>query len=145
MKILERYSSPDDSCHQLAQELSKELVTTFSYILDPKDKEFCPEYLVATYLTPEWRFLIKSEQMPAIRKYLQGNLGFNLKLLFVDYVLTMINLGVVNCGADIAAAGNDSSLMFCLEGYEEFQEEFTSSLTSSSNGRGKFIVRKYPY
>ena len=73
MKILERYSSPDDSCHQLAQELSKELVTTFSYILDPKDKEFCPEYLVATYLTPEWRFLIKSEQMPAIRKYLQGN------------------------------------------------------------------------
>ena len=141
MKILERYSSPDDSCHQLAQELSKELVTTFSYILDPKDKEFCPEYLVATYLTPEWRFLIKSEQMPAIRKYLQGNWVFILKLLFVDYILILIYLGVVNCGADVATSPH----MFSLDGFEEFTEEFTSSLTSSTFGRGKFIVRKYPY
>ena len=144
MKILERYSSPDDSCHQLAQELSKELVTTFSYILDPKDKEFCPEYLVATYLTPEWRFLIKSEQMPAIRKYLQGNWVFILKLLFVDYILILIYLGVVNCGADVAAVAT-SPHMFSLDGFEEFTEEFTSSLTSSTFGRGKFIVRKYPY
>ena len=144
MKILERYSSPDDCCHQLAQELSKELVTTFSYILDPKDKEFCPEYLVATYLTPEWRFLIKSEQMPAIRKYLQGNWVFILKLLFVDYILILIYLGVVNCGADVAAVAT-SPHMFSLDGFEEFTEEFTSSLTSSTFGRGKFIVRKYPY
>ena len=144
LKILEKYSSPDDSCYQLAQELSKELETTFSYMLDPKDKNYCPEYLVATYLTPQWRFLIKSEQMTVIRKYLQGNLGFNLKLLFVDYVLTMIYLGVVNCGADVAAVAT-SPHMFSLDGFEEFTEEFTSSLTSSTFGRGKFIVRKYPY
>ena len=73
LKILERYSSPDDSCHQLAQVLSEELVSTFSYVLDPDDPESCAEFLVATYLSPEFRFLIIPEQMTVIKKYLQGN------------------------------------------------------------------------
>ena len=73
LKILERYSSPDDSCHQLAQVLSEELVSTFSYVLDPDDPEYSAEFLVATYLSPEFRFLIIPEQMTVIKKYLQGN------------------------------------------------------------------------
>ena len=81
LKILEKYSSPDDSCHKLAQELSKELVSTFSYVLDPKDPEYRVEFLAATYLSPEFRFLILPEQMTVIRKYLQGNI---IKLLFVS-------------------------------------------------------------
>ena len=67
-----------------------------------------------------------------------------LKLLFVDYIVILIYLGVVNCGADVAAVAT-SPHMFSLDGFEEFTEEFTSSLTSSTFGRGKFIVRKYPY
>ena len=73
LKILERYSSPDDSCHQLAQVLSKELVTTFSYVLNPDDDEYREEFLVATYLSPEFRFLVKPDQMAVVKKYLQGN------------------------------------------------------------------------
>ena len=136
LKILERYSNPDDACYQLAQELSSELVSTFSYILDPKQPDFCPEYMVATYLTPEFKFLIKSDQMTVIRKFLQGN-----KVIVCKLLMLMIHLGTVVSGKASAKAKSAGPTVFVLSGYEEFQEEFTSSFANSS-GRGKFIVRK---
>ena len=69
-KILE---SPDDACYQFALELETQIKTYFAFVLDPKHKDYCVEYLVATYLTPNWRYLIKPELKTAIRKYLEGN------------------------------------------------------------------------
>ena len=74
LKILERYTSnPGDSCYKLAEELTKELNSTFVYVFDPSAPDFCPEFLASTYLTPELRFLIKPEQQKLVQKFLEGN------------------------------------------------------------------------
>ena len=72
-KILDQFNSnPNDSCHALAMELTKELKETFAYVLDPKHDEFCPEFIAATFLTPELKWMIRADQKPVIRKYLEG-------------------------------------------------------------------------
>ena len=73
MKILDKYMlNKDDSCYKFAVELSKQLDTTFAYIFDNKSTDFCPEFLAATYLTPEYRFLIKPDQKNVVKKFLEG-------------------------------------------------------------------------
>ena len=73
LKLLEKYvSNPDDSAHALAVELQKELTNTFNYILDPSHPDFCPEFIVATFLAPEYKWMMKPEHKPVIRKYLEG-------------------------------------------------------------------------
>ena len=69
-KIIQK---PDDSAYPMAVELSKELRTTFAYIIDVNHKDFCPHFLVATFLTPEYKRMIKPEHKPAIWKILEGN------------------------------------------------------------------------
>ena len=69
-KIIQK---PDDSAYPMAVELSKELRITFAYIIDVNHKDFCPHFLVATFLTPEYKWMIKPQRKPAIRKFLEGN------------------------------------------------------------------------
>ena len=73
LNVLEEYiANPDDSVHHLAVELSQEIETTFGYILDPEHEEFCPEFVVASYLSPQFKFLIKADLKTVIVKYLKG-------------------------------------------------------------------------
>ena len=76
LNSLKYTSNPGDSCCPLAMELTKELETTFGYVLDINHDDFLPEFLTATYLTPEFKFLITPEQKLVIKKFLEG-----LKLL----------------------------------------------------------------
>ena len=73
LKSLQQFTeNPQDGFHQFALELSEEIKTTFSYVLDPDDDDFCPEFLTATYFSPE--FLVKEDsQKAAVRRYLEGN------------------------------------------------------------------------
>ena len=80
MKNLQQFiANPEDGVHQFAVELSKEIESTFSYILDPEDEDFCPEFITASYFSPEFKFLIKDDQKVAVRRYLEG-----IRSLFTD-------------------------------------------------------------
>ena len=75
LKTLQQFiDKPEDSIHHFAVELTNEIVSTFSYILDPDSGEdvFCPEFLTASYFSPEFKFLIKDDQKAAVRRYLEG-------------------------------------------------------------------------
>ena len=73
INVLEQYiAKPDDPVHNLSVELSRELETTFGYVLDPDHAEFCPEFVTATYLTPHFKFLIKPELKTVVVRYLKG-------------------------------------------------------------------------
>lgn len=73
LKSLEQFTAnPLDGAYALAVELERELIFTFSYILDPNAHDFCPEFVTATYFSPEFLCLINNEQKAAIRRYLEG-------------------------------------------------------------------------
>ena len=86
MNVLQQYiAKTDDSVHPLAVELSKEIVETFNYVLDPNDEEFCAEFVTATYLTPQFRFLIKADLKAEVVKYLKGK--FIVYRMYWTYIL----------------------------------------------------------
>ena len=75
LNSLKKYTSnPGDSCHSFAVELTKELETTFAYVFDTNQEDFCPEFLTTTYLTPEFKFLITPEQKLVIKRFLEGKI-----------------------------------------------------------------------
>ena len=55
-----------------AGELKREMLTHFSFVLDPDDKEFRVEFVLATFLTPCFRFLIQPDMKAIIKDYLEG-------------------------------------------------------------------------
>ena len=69
---LDKYQDKKDSTYALARALSKELRLTFAYLLDKTDDNFCPQFLVATFLSPEYKWMIKETHMSAIMEYLEG-------------------------------------------------------------------------
>ena len=136
-KILDPFTSnPNDSCHALAMELAKELKETFAYVLDPKHPEFCPEFIVATFLTPELKWMIKTDQKPVIRKYLEGK--FILCKVWYRFVIGFL-IGMVPGGGTQPRSKN---LTMNIAGLEMYQEEFTAAVNAVSSGRGKFILCK---
>ena len=73
MKSLQKFTAnKEDGLHAFAVELSEDLNKTFAYVLDPDDDDFCPEFVAASYFSPEFRFLIKDDQKAAVRRYLEG-------------------------------------------------------------------------
>ena len=72
-------ANKEDGLYLFATELVEEIKATFSYILDPDDENFCPEFIAASYFSPEFRFLVKDDQKAAVRRYLEG-----IRSLFTD-------------------------------------------------------------
>ena len=140
LNLLEKFlQDKNDTAYALAHELSRELRLTFAYVLDKTDKDFCPEFLVASFLSPEYKWMVKPTHMPAIRTYLEGN----------KFILCKVRFRICKClliemvsGGDSDADDHSENLVFCLPGMECLQEEFTSSLNNVSTGRGKFILCK---
>ena len=67
-----------DSAHNFAKEMRKQMEAYFVFLLKPFHKDFLPIYWVATYLCPVYRSLLTSDQLPVVRKYLEGTIIVNL-------------------------------------------------------------------
>ena len=138
INVLEQYiAKPDDPVHNLSVELSRELQTTFGYVLDPDHAEFCPEFVTATYLTPHFKFLIKPELKTVVVRYLKGKfIVYRIKFQTKSFYK-----GMVTCREGSTTAKKRAT-EYCLDGYEGLQSEFSSSVNASSDAKGKFILCK---
>ena len=63
-----------NAANNFAQELHERMTRQFSYLLDPKSKDFRAIFWVATYLCPVYRVLLSSdmEKMMEVKKFLRG-------------------------------------------------------------------------
>lgn len=62
----------EDSGHEFALELSKQIKKYFNFVLNEKSKDFRPIYHACSYLAPFQRMVLPRGKTAAIKKFLKG-------------------------------------------------------------------------
>ena len=64
----------NNAAHSFAMKLEERMKSQFSYLLDPKAKDFMVIFWVATFLSPVYRVLLASdtEKMTEVKKFLKS-------------------------------------------------------------------------
>ena len=64
----------NNAAHSFATKLEERMKSQFSYLLDPKDKDFMGIFWVATFLSPVYRVLLASdtEKMTVVKNFLKS-------------------------------------------------------------------------
>ena len=77
----------NNAAHSFATKLEERMKSQFSYLLDPKDKDFMVVFWFATFLSPVYRVLLASdtEKMTEVKKFLKSKPVFSM--LFVCYFI----------------------------------------------------------
>lgn len=63
-----------NAAHTFATKLEERMKSQFSYLLEPKDKNFQVIFWVATFLSPVYRVVLASDtdKMTEVKRFLEG-------------------------------------------------------------------------